>query len=81
MNLLKDMGTINFGNISFADIKEYFPIIIPLVLIEVALLLAAWIHIFRHKNYKRGNRVIWLLVSLITILGPVLYFVLGKEEE
>ena len=62
------------------DIKEYLPIIIPLAIVEILLLVVSYVHILSHKTYKRGNRAIWLVVSLITIIGPVLYFSIGKEE-
>ncbi|MCR5148340.1 MAG: PLDc N-terminal domain-containing protein [Eubacterium sp.] len=62
------------------DLKEYLPIIIPLAIVEILLLVVSYVHILRHKTYKRGNRALWLLVSLITILGPVLYFAIGKED-
>ena len=63
------------------NILEWLPFIIPLAIIQFGLLAAAWIHIFRHNNYKVGNRVVWLLVSLIQFIGPVLYFTIGKGED
>ena len=67
---------------SLVDLGAYLPFLIPLVLIEVGLMVAALIHIFTHKTYKMGNRWIWLvLVILINIIGPVLYFVLGRSDE
>jgi len=57
------------------------PFIIPLAIIQYGLLIAALVHIFRHKTYRVGNRVIWVLVSLISIIGPVLYFIIGRGDE
>lgn len=62
-------------------ISELLPILIPVGIIQTGLLLAALIHILRHGNYRRGSRLIWILVSLITIIGPILYFTAGKGEE
>ncbi len=63
------------------DLNEYLPIIIPFAIVEIILLVASYVHILTHKTYKRGSRPVWLLVSLISIIGPVLYFTMGKEEN
>lgn len=63
-------------------IKEILPFLIPLVLVEFALLGYTLWHILTHKNYRRGNRALWLIVAIVgmNFIGPVLYFILGKEE-
>ena len=40
-------------------------------------------HILTHKSYKRGSRTLWLAVTVIgmNFIGPVLYFLLGKEDS
>ena len=57
--------------------------IIPLAIAELILLVITLRHIFTHDNYKRGNRVLWVIVTIIGMefVGPILYFLLGKEEE
>ncbi|MDR0459660.1 MAG: PLD nuclease N-terminal domain-containing protein [Coriobacteriales bacterium] len=41
-------------------------------------MVAALIHIFRHKNYRTGNRLLWvILVVCINFVGPIIYFVLA----
>ncbi len=63
-------------------IKEYLPFLIPLIIAQLALLGYALYHILTHQTYKRGNRTLWLVVSLVLMgfIGPILYFVLGKED-
>jgi len=64
------------------EIAKYLPFIIPLFIVEIGLLLAALIHILTHENYRTGNRVIWIIVSVcINIIGPVLYFCIGRSDE
>ncbi len=65
------------------SIKEFLPFIIPLVVIQFALLGYTLYHILTHKSYKRGNRTLWLIVSIagMEFIGPILYFVLGKEDN
>lgn len=64
------------------NIKEILPFLLPLILIEFILLGYTLWHILTHKNYKHGNRVLWLIVSIIGMqfIGPILYFIFGKEE-
>lgn len=67
---------------SFEDLKEYLPFIIPLAALQLGLMIAALVSIFKHKEYKTGNRALWVVVSLlVSMVGPILYFVLGKEED
>ena len=65
------------------DINEILPFLIPLVIIQFGLLGYTLYHILTHKNYKRGTRTLWLIVVLVfmNFVGPILYFLLGKEEE
>ena len=64
------------------DLVQFIPFLIPLLIIQLTLMGFAVYHILTHENYKRGSRVIWLVVSIcINFIGPILYFSLGKEEE
>ena len=64
-------------------IMEFLPFLIPLAIAEFALLGYTLFHILTHKNYKRGNRTLWLVVAIIGMefIGPILYFLLGKEDD
>ncbi len=63
-------------------IMEFLPFLLPLAIAELALLGYTLYHILTHKNYKRGNRTLWLVVTIVGMefIGPILYFLLGKEE-
>lgn len=65
-----------------AEMKELLPFVIPLVFMEFALLAYTIHHILTHKTYKRGNRTLWLVVAIVGMefIGPILYFLLGREE-
>lgn len=64
------------------EFKDFLPFIIPLVIAEIILLVVTLRHIFTHENYKRGSRALWVIVTIVGMefIGPVLYFVLGKED-
>lgn len=63
-------------------IMEFLPFLIPLVIVEMALLGYTLHHILTHRKYKRGNRTLWIIITLVLMnfVGPVLYFLLGKED-
>ena len=64
------------------EIKEILPFLIPVVVIEFILFAITIRHILTHEHYKRGNRTIWMIVAIVGInyVGPILYFLLGRED-
>lgn len=62
---------------------ELLPFLIPLLIAEVVLLIYTIHHILTHKNYKRGNRTIWLIITIVGMefIGPILYFIIGREDS
>lgn len=64
------------------QITQFLPFLIPLIIAEVILLAITIRHILTHNTYKRGNRVLWLVVVIVGMQfwGPILYFLLGKED-
>ena len=65
------------------DIMEILPFLIPLVIIQFALLGYALYHILTHTTYKRGTRALWLVITLVFMnyIGPIAYLVLGREDS
>lgn len=65
------------------DIKEMLPFFIPLAIVEIVLLIYTLHHIMTHKTYKYGSRALWIVIALVGMqfVGPILYFLLGKEES
>lgn len=64
------------------EIAELLPFLIPLIIAQFALFGYTLYHILTHKTYKRGNRTLWLVVTIVMMnfVGPILYFLLGKED-
>ncbi|MBO4262723.1 MAG: PLDc_N domain-containing protein [Clostridia bacterium] len=64
------------------EITEILPFLIPLAIAEFALLGYTLYHILTHDKYKRGNRALWLVITIVfmNFIGPILYFVFGKED-
>ena len=65
------------------NVTEFLPFLVPLVISELALLAYTLYHILTHKSYKRCNRTLWLIVVIVGMqfIGPILYFLLGKEDS
>ena len=64
-------------------IIELLPLLIPLIIAELAVLGYTLHHILTHSAYKRGNRTLWIVLSVAlmnTFIGPILYFIFGKED-
>ncbi len=63
-------------------LQEIFPLLVPLLIVDAVLIVAAVRHILRHPHYRFGNRVLWLVLSVVVLpFGHILYFVLGKGED
>lgn len=64
-------------------ILEYLPFLIPIVIVQFALLAYTLKHILTHDHYRRGTRKQWLIITIVfmNFIGPILYFLLGKEDS
>jgi len=65
----------------FDAIRDFLPFLIPLITLQIGLTLASLIHVLRHKSYRFGNRILWVLLSFLAIIGPIIYFTLGRGEN
>jgi heme/copper-type cytochrome/quinol oxidase subunit 4 len=63
------------------NLNQMLPFLIPIIILELALTGVALYHILTHKTYKVGTRTIWIIVSFIQIVGPIIYFIYGKSDE
>ena len=57
-------------------------LLVPIVLLELALLGLAIRDLLKDERHVRGgNKALWALVILfISLLGPVIYFAIGRED-
>ena len=64
------------------QVKELLPFLIPLIVLQFALLGYTLHHILTHRTYKRFDRRVWLIISIVGMefIGPILYFLFGKED-
>lgn len=56
-------------------------LLLPVVVLQLGLMVVALRDLSRRKS-TRGPRWAWLVaIVFINILGPVLYFVIGRKDE
>ena len=61
-------------------LRELLPLLWPLVAIQVGLMIFALIDLSR-RSATRGPKWVWALVIIfINIIGPIVYFVIGRDE-
>ncbi len=62
-------------------IKDVLPALIPLIVLELALIIIALVDLVR-REHVRGSKAMWVpLIILIQIIGPVLYLTIGRKER
>lgn len=62
------------------EISQFIPYLIPIFALQLILMVAALIDLGRRER-TRGPKWGWLLVIiLVNVIGPVIYFMFGREE-
>jgi hypothetical protein len=60
---------------------SYLPFLVPLVVIQLALMLYALIDLVRRERVKHLPKWLWLLIILLgELIGPLIYLVAGRED-
>ncbi|MCA9973788.1 MAG: PLDc_N domain-containing protein [Anaerolineales bacterium] len=62
------------------NLQELLPLLIPVLIIQLALLAVALFDLAR-RPVTRGPKWVWALVIVfVNIIGPILYFVFARDE-
>ena len=63
------------------QLVKYLPLLIPILLIQLGLMIFAIIDLVKRQK-TRGPKWVWaIVIVLVNFIGPILYFVIGREEE
>ena len=64
------------------DIGQTLLLLIPILVIQLGLLVFALRDLLNSERRVRGgNKVVWgLVIVLINLIGPLVYFLVGREE-
>ena len=58
-------------------------LLLPIIVIELGLIVFALRDLLRPERRVRGDsKLMWgLIIVFISLLGPILYFIVGREPE
>lgn len=59
---------------------EMLPLLIPILVLDAGLAVAAVLHVLRHPHYRFGAFGLAVVVARL-LIGPIAYFVAGREDE
>jgi len=62
--------------------EQVIALLIPVIVIQLGLMLAALVDLGRDERRVRGgNKLVWVLVIVfVNLIGPIVYFVAGRDE-
>ncbi|TKH15733.1 PLDc_N domain-containing protein [Bacillus wiedmannii] len=63
------------------DIMAFLPIILPVIAVGALLVFIALIDLYRHRKTRKNVFVWTLIIIFVNVLGPVLYFVIGRKDS
>jgi hypothetical protein len=63
--------------------EQIIALLIPIVVIQLGLMIAALVDLERgERRVRGGSKLVWAVVIVfVNILGPILYFIAGREES
>jgi hypothetical protein len=64
-------------------LAEILPFLIPLIVLQLVLMGVGLYDLTRPERRVKGDsKVVWaLIIILVNLLGPLLYFLFGREES
>lgn len=63
------------------DITQLLLLLSPIIIIQLALIVIALWDLIKREN-TRGPKWLWVvIILLVNFIGPILYLVIGREEE
>jgi hypothetical protein len=64
------------------DFAKLIPLLIPIILVQVVLMVAALIDLSRQAKTRGLPKWGWALVIIFgELIGPIVYFLVGRKEE
>lgn len=61
-------------------LKQWLPLLVPVIILELGLMIAALVDLIKREKTK-GPKWVWILVIvLVNLFGPIVYFLVGREE-
>lgn len=77
-------STSGVRSAAMAELKteQIIALLAPIIIIQLGLMIAALVDLERDERRVRGgSKLVWALVIVfVNVLGPIIYFVAGREE-
>ena len=62
------------------QLQDVLPLLIPIVLIQLALVVYALLDLIRRPKTK-GPKWLWVIIILfLNLIGPIIYLIIGRDE-
>ncbi|HAQ56643.1 MAG TPA: hypothetical protein DCR44_04510 [Acholeplasmatales bacterium] len=63
-------------------LQELLPLLIPLIVVQLTMQVVALINLKHKTKVRFGNKLVWVLIIVFgTMLGSILYFILGGVAD
>ena len=57
-------------------------LVLPIIAFQLILQVTSLISLVRSDGVQRGNKILWAIIIVVgSMLGPVLYWTLGREVQ
>ena len=63
------------------EIMRFLPFLVPIILIQVGLTIASLVSALRSQSFRTGSRALWVVLSFVSFIGPILYFTIGSDRS
>nr|WP_144555039.1 PLDc N-terminal domain-containing protein [Bacillus sp. X1(2014)] len=63
------------------DFMAFIPFILPFIVLGSLLVFIALLDLFRHRKMRKNLPIWTMIIIFINIIGPILYFVLGRKDR
>jgi DMSO reductase anchor subunit len=64
------------------EISKILPLLIPIILLQLGLQIAALVNLVRRRKVRFDNKAIWAIIILFgSMIGSIIYFVARGDEE
>lgn len=68
-------------NTMWSSIEAFLPFLIPVIAIQLILMVIALVDLSKQKQTRGPKLLWWLVIPFVNIIGPILYFVIGRKDE
>jgi hypothetical protein len=64
-----------------SQLSQLLPLLIPIIIIQYGLTIAALIDVIKRERLKYLPKWGWILIVVfVNLIGPIVYFVIGRDE-